>query len=163
MGASQAVFAKEKGDPVAEAKMTLEQFQKTDPGSKKFMDTSSGYAVFPSVGKGGLGVGGARGHGVLFDKGGAAVAKVKITQVTVGLQAGGQEFSEVIFFETPAAFEEFRKGDFTLAAQVSAIALKEGASADAAYKRGVAVFTLGKGGLMFEAAVGGQKFKVEPL
>ncbi len=139
---------------------TIAAFKKTDPGIKKFFDGAVGIAVFPSVGKGGIGVGGARGSGELL-VGGKAVGKCKLTQVTVGLQLGGQKYSEIIFFEQQKGVDGFRKGDFAFAAQVSAVALKSGASADAAYQDGVAVFTQAKGGLMYEASVGGQKFSFE--
>ncbi|HTO74335.1 MAG TPA: YSC84-related protein [Gemmatimonadales bacterium] len=139
---------------------TIAAFKKTDPGISKFFGGAVGYAVFPSVGKGGIGVGGARGSGELI-VGGNPVGRCKLTQVTVGLQLGGQKYSEVIFFETQKTVDAFRKGDFEFAAQVSAVALKSGASADAAFKDGVAVFTQAKGGLMYEASVGGQKFDYE--
>jgi lipid-binding SYLF domain-containing protein len=91
------------------------------------------------------------------------VGKTTLSQVTIGAQAGGQAYSEIIFFETAQALAEFKKGEWTMAAQVSAVILKSGASADAAYKDGVAVFTLSKGGAMAEASVGGQKFSYHPI
>jgi lipid-binding SYLF domain-containing protein len=84
-----------------------------------------------------------------------------MTQVTVGLQAGGQKYAEVIFFENAQAYERFIGNKFEFAAQVSAVALKSGASADAKYRDGMMVFTQAIGGLMYEASVGGQKFKTE--
>jgi lipid-binding SYLF domain-containing protein len=155
--------ARAAGDPAVEARQTLAVFLKADPGLKKFVDSSAGYAVFPSVAKGAVGVGGARGDGVLFLQGGAPIAKVTMTQVTIGLQLGGQSFSEIIFFENPKTLTEFRSGNFALAAQVSAVALAAGASKSARYENGVAVFTATNSGLMFEASVGGQKFSVKPL
>lgn len=151
------------GDPVTDARATLALFEKTDPGLKKFVDSSSGYVVFPSVAKGAVGIGGAHGSGVLFDHGGTPVGKASLTQVTVGVQLGAQGFSEVIFFENPKAFTDFQAGHFAMAAQMSAVALSAGASKSAKYQNGVAVFTATNTGLMFEASVGGQKFKVEPL
>jgi lipid-binding SYLF domain-containing protein len=150
-------------DPVLQARQTLDLFVQKDPGLQKFVDGAAGYAVFPSVAKGAVGVGGARGGGVLFQRGGAPVAKVTLTQVTVGLQLGGQSYSEIIFFENPKVFTDFKTGEFTLAAQMSAVALAEGASRSARYQNGVAVFTATNSGLMFEASVGGQKFSVKPL
>ena len=149
-------------DPVKEAKDTIQVFKKADPGIAKFFKGSAGYAVFPSVAKGAVGVGGAGGSGVLFENGNP-VGKAKLTQVTVGLQLGGQAYSEVVFFETAAALDDFKKGNFALAAQVSAVAAAAGASANAKYANGVAVFTIAKGGLMYEASVGGQKFSFEPF
>jgi lipid-binding SYLF domain-containing protein len=147
---------------VKEAQETIAVFKKTDPGLSRFFDKAVGYAVFPTVGKGAIGVGGAAGSGVVFEKG-RAIGKASLTQVTVGAQLGGQTFSEVIFFETEPAFTDFKKGTLALAAQVSAVAAAKGASANAKYQNGVAVFTTGKGGLMFEASVGGQKFGFEPF
>jgi lipid-binding SYLF domain-containing protein len=148
---------------VREAQETITTFKRTDPGLVGFMQRSVGYAVFPDVGKGGLGVGGAHGTGVLFDRAGRPLGKATLTQVTVGLQAGGQTYSEIIFFATPNAMAEFESGNFAFAAQASAVALKSGASANAKFENGVAVFTATKGGLMFETSVGGQKFKFEPF
>jgi len=83
--------------------------------------------------------------------------------VTVGAQLGGQTYSQIIFFETASALNDFKNGTMALAAQVSAVAASKGASDNAKYQNGVVVFTSGKGGLMFEASVGGQKFQFEPF
>ena len=149
-------------DPVKEAKDTITVFKKADPGISKFFESAAGYAVFPTIGKGAIGIGGAGGSGILFEKG-KAVGKTSMAQVTIGLQLGGQSYSEVVFFETDAAMNDFKKGNFALAAQVSAVAAAAGASANANYANGVAVFTVAKGGLMYEASVGGQKFGYEPF
>ena len=87
----------------------------------------------------------------------------KLSQVTIGFQAGGQAYSEIIFFESADAMSDFKKNKVELSAQVSAVAVTAGASADAKYKDGVMVFTMAKGGLMYEASVGGQKFKFDPF
>ena len=126
-----------------------------------FFDSAYGYALFPTIGKGGLGIGGAGGKGTLF-KDGTAVADTKMSQVTIGLQAGGQKYAEVIFFENEETYKDFVSGNFEFAAQVSAVALASGASADAKYKDGLLVVTMSIGGLMYEASLGGQKFKVTP-
>ncbi len=146
---------------VSKAQKTMQEFKEKDPGISKFFNTAYGYAIFPGIGKGGLGVGGAGGKGTVF-KAGAAVADTKMSQVTIGFQAGGQKYSEVIFFKDAKAYERFVGNNFEFAAQVSAVALKAGVSADAEYRDGMLVFTLAQGGLMYEASVGGQKFKVEP-
>jgi lipid-binding SYLF domain-containing protein len=148
-------------DQLIEANKTVSLYKKADPGLATFFGMAAGYAVFPGIGKGGAGLGGAYGKGVLFEKG-KAVGKTTLTQVTVGLQLGGQTYSEIIFFESAAALAEFRSSNFALSAQVSAVALKSGASSNAKYRDGVAVFTATKGGLMLEASVGGQKFSYEP-
>jgi len=147
---------------VEEANNTIKEYKEKDPGMDKFFSSAVGYAVFPGIGKGGLGIGGAAGNGTLF-KGGKAVADARMTQVTVGLQAGGQKYAEVIFFETAETYEEFVSGTYEFAAQVSAVALASGVSADAAYKDGLLVVTMSVGGLMYEASLGGQKFKITPF
>jgi len=149
-------------ETISEAKNTIATFKKADSGLSTFFESSAGYVVFPSVGKGGFIVGGAGGKGILFE-GGLPVGGAKISQVTVGAQVGGQRYAEVIFFENPAAVAKFKKGDFSLAAQVSAVAAAEGASSNAKYSNGVAVFTVAENGLMAEASVGGQKLKFVPF
>ncbi len=146
---------------VGEANNTIKEFKEKDSGMSEFFSSAFGYAVFPGIGKGGLGVGGAAGKGTLF-KSGVAVADAKISQLTIGFQAGGQKYAEVIFFEDAETYKDFVSGNFEFAAQVSAVALTSGASADAAYKDGLLVVTMTIGGLMYEASVGGQKFKVTP-
>lgn len=151
---------KKKHDPEAAA-ATIAQYKKTDEGMANWFNTAYGYAVFPSVGKGGLGVGGALGHGVVY-KDAQVTGGVKLSQVSVGFQWGGQAFSEVIFFEDAESYTRFIESKAEFAAQVSAVALKAGVSADAQYRDGVAVFTQAIGGLMYQASVGGQKFKFYP-
>ncbi len=149
----------QKESDVAE---TIARFEKGDPGMQAWFREAYGYAVFPSVGKGGIGIGGARGKGLVYEQR-KLVGKVTLTQVTVGFQLGGQAFSEVIFFKDKTAFDDFRRGNFEFEAGVSAVALTAGASADLAYSKGVAVVTATKGGLMYEASVGGQKFDYEVI
>lgn len=151
---------RKKHDP-AKAQETMAEFKKIDSGMTGFMSKAYGYAIFPSIGKGGIGIGGAAGKGVVYE-GGQVVGGVNMTQISIGFQFGGQAYSEVIFFEDAAAFERFKENELQFAAQVSAVALKTGVSADAQYSDGVAVFTMAKGGLMYEASVGGQRFKFVP-
>jgi lipid-binding SYLF domain-containing protein len=162
-GCSTAPTSAAKQEQLASKTQTaIEAAKKTDPGLQKFFDTAAGYAVFPSVGKGGVGVGGAFGRGMLYE-GGAPVGYCTLTQASIGLQLGGQAYTELIFFETKEALDRFKSGNFAFAAQVSAVALKSGASANAKYANGVAVFTMGEQGLMYEASVGGQKFSYQPM
>ena len=148
-----------------------------DAVSSEFFDNSYGYAVFPTIGKGGIGVGGARGEGRVYTNG-AHVGDTKMTQLTIGFQLGGQAFSQIIFFEDERAFTEFTSGNFEFGAQATAVAITAGATAAATttgsaagasggkndattsgdYYKGMAIFTVAKGGLMYEATVGGQKF-----
>jgi len=146
----------------AEVQTSIKVAKDTDPGLQGFFNTAAGYAVFPKVGKGAFVAGGAFGRGELF-QGGQTVGYCTLTQATVGLAAGGQEYTEIIFFETPDAVNKFKAGDLNFAAQASAVALKSGASANAKYADNVLVFTLGETGLMVEASIGGQKFNYQPL
>ena len=145
----------------AKAQEAISVLKEKDPTIQRFFDAAAGYVVIPTVGKAGLGIGGARGKGVLYEND-AVTAVVTLTQLSIGFQAGGQAYSEFIFFEDDATLGNFKKGNFELAAQASAVAVTAGASADAAFDGGMAIFTQAKGGLMYEASVGGQKFKVEP-
>ena len=133
------------------------KFKAKDPGMAKIFADAVGYAVFPTVGKGGIGIGGARGKGYVYLKG-RLIGRSTLTQVTIGLQLGGQAYSEIVFFQTREALENFKLGRLKLDAQASAVALTERASVDLAYRNGVAIVTMAKGGLMYEASVGGQKF-----
>jgi lipid-binding SYLF domain-containing protein len=148
---------------VKKAQQAVALFKKTDPSIEKFFKAAAGWAVFPTVAKGAIGVGGAGGSGILFVKGGKAIGKTSLTQVTVGVALGGQTFSEIIFFENDLALTKFKGGDFALAAQASAVAAASGAAAQAKYTQGVAIFTMGESGLMFEASVGGQGFGFTPF
>lgn len=139
----------------AQAILTAKQ---KDPSLAKWFDEAYAYAVFPKVGKGGIGVGGAHGKGIVI-RGDSTVATTSLSQVSIGLQLGGQVYSEFIMFKDETAFDDFARGNFEMGAQVSAVAVTLGASADANYNGGVAVFTIAEGGLMYEASVGGQKFK----
>lgn len=153
--------AEGKSELDADVAAAMANFRKHDSGLDSFLDKAQGYAVFPTVGKGAIGVGGAYGKGELFEKG-RKVAYCDVTQATIGLALGGQAYSELIVFETPGAIERFKSGNFAFAAQASAVALKSGATGNAKYTDGVAVFSAGESGLMYEASIGGQKFSVRP-
>lgn len=152
--------------------------------SSSFFGKSYGYAVFPTIGKGGFGIGGAYGEGRVYAAG-SYVGDTSMTQVTVGFQFGGQAYSQIIFFEDKRALNEFTSGNFEFGAQATAVAITAGASASATtsgtsagvsggkndattttvgtgFHKGMAVFTVVKGGLMYEASVGGQKFSYSP-
>ena len=129
-----------------------------DPSLTKWFDEAYAYAVFPRVGKGGIGIGGAHGKGIVI-RGDTTVADTSLSQLTAGFQLGGQVYAQFIMFKDATAFGHFSRGNFEMGAQVSAVAITLGASADANYDGGVAVFTIAEGGLMYEATVGGQKFK----
>ena len=148
-------------DP-SEVAAVIRKFKEKDPGLAKVFADAQGYAVFPTVGKGGMGLGAARGKGYVYRRG-RLIGRSTLTQVTIGLQLGGQAYSEVVFFKDAAALDNFKRGKLKLDAQASAIALTARASADLAYRDGVAIVTMAKGGLMYEASVGGQKFSFKAI
>ena len=155
---------------------TIAIFRKAQE-SGKFFNSAYGYAVFPTIGKGGIGIGGAYGKGRVYEKG-KVIGDTSMTQLSVGFQLGGQGFSQIIFFENAEALRLFTQGEFEFGAEASAVAITLGASAKAgstgasagasavpekakvvgAYNKGMAVFTVAKGGLMYEATISGQKF-----
>ena len=148
------------GEPRSEVLAAVEEFKEI-PDLKIFFENAYGYAVYPSIKKGGIGIGGAGGKGQVFVKE-EMIGNSKVRQVSIGLQAGGQKYREIIFFKDKFAIDEFTRGNFKLGAQASAVAITAGVSADAAYNNGVAIFTQTIGGLMYEASVGGQKFSFSP-
>lgn len=150
---------KEK-DRIEKCQETKQAFIEANDDMTGLLSKAYGYAIFPSIGKGAIGVGGAHGDGVVFH-GGAAQAPVGMTQVTVGFQLGGQTYMEAVLFEDKRAYDNFVEGKLKLSAQASAVAVTEGGSLDAPYNDGVAIVTMVKGGLMYEASVGGQKFDVK--
>lgn len=143
---------------VERAEEAILTFKEKNDKMTPYFAESYGYVVFPSVGKGGIVLGAAHGRGIVYEQG-EVIGEVKMTQVTLGLQWGGQSYSEVIFFDNAATLESFKNGELEFSGQVSAVAINAGASADIAYKDGVAVYTVTKGGFMYEASLGGQKFK----
>ncbi|PQV49023.1 lipid-binding SYLF domain-containing protein [Jejuia pallidilutea] len=145
---------------MADAEKAKATLIEKDAGIEKFFENSSGYAIFPNVGKGGLIIGGASGNGVVYENGGA-VGMTSLKKVNIGLQAGGQAVIEVIFFETDAALAKFKEGNYEFSAQVSAVVADEGKSKNVDYDDGVLVFALPKAGFMADISVGGQKFEYD--
>lgn len=146
--------------PSAEVSEAIAAFLEHDPDMQSWFDGSAGFVVFPGIGKGALVVGGAHGNGELV-VGGFAVGKAELAELSIGAQAGGQDFREIIFFESAADVAKFEAGGWEIGGGASAVAVTTGAGARARYDTGVAVFTLPKAGLMAEISVGGQKFKYE--
>ncbi len=161
---------------------TIAVFKKSEAVQPFFKDCY-GYAVFPTIGKGGIVVGGAYGEGQVYKKGSLS-GTVSMAKLTLGFQLGGQAFSQIIFFEDKRAYNEFTSGNFEFDAAVSAVAITAGVQAkagteggtagasagpatgtqaDTDYYKGMVVFVHAKGGLMYEAAIGGQKFNFTPL
>lgn len=149
-----------KAEIVEESSHALSKAKREDDSLGRVLSQAVGYAVFPSVGKGGLGIGGAYGKGVLFQNG-AAVGYCDLTQVSIGFQFGGQAYTEIIVFASRQALDSFKSGNFTFNAQATAVAIKSGAGANAKFLDDVAVFTMNETGLMYEAAIGGQKFSYQ--
>ena len=143
------------------AEETIAKFKEKDPTMKRFFDKAYGYVVFATVGTGAFIIGGAHGAGLVYEKG-KIVGRSKLSQGTIGLQAGGESYSEIIFFKDKAALDALKERKLKLAAKASAVAVTAGAAATADYSQGVAIFTMTKGGLMLQAAVGGQEITFEP-
>ena len=142
---------------LSDSRVAKQEFKNTSGIIKNLFSSSYGYVVFPNVGKGGMGIGGAAGSGIVYEKG-VPVGKARLTQLSVGAQLGGQAYREVIFFETKSDLDRFKENKLEFSAQVSAVAATAGVSANVSYKEGVMIFTQQKGGLMYEATIAGQKF-----
>jgi lipid-binding SYLF domain-containing protein len=151
----------DKTDLKSDAAEVLAEARANDPSLGDELDKAQGYAVFPTVGKGAIGIGGAYGRGVLYENG-AVTGYCDLTQASIGLALGGQAYTEIIVFSTEDALNDFKSDDLAFGAQATAVALKSGAGANAKYEDGVAVFTMGEAGLMYEASIGGQKFNYQP-
>jgi len=160
---------------------TTNVFKKSE-AVQPFFKNAYGYAVFPTVGKAGIGIGGSYGTGQVY-QGGKVTGEVSLIKGSIGWQLGGQAFSQMIFFEDKRAYDEFTSGNFEFDATASAVAITAGAQAKAgteggtagasagpatgaqaktSYHKGMAVFVHTKGGLMYEASIGGQKFTFKP-
>ena len=146
----------------ANVQSTLDTMRRTDASLGSFLDKAYAYAVYPTVGKGGFLVGGSYGHGEVFEQG-RMIGYSDITQATIGAQIGGQSFAEVVALEDKAALDKFIQHDYAFTAQATAVAIKSGAAHNARFREGVAVFTYVNGGLMAEAAAGGQRFRFDPV
>ena len=142
---------------IDDSRRAKEEFIQTDGMMSSLFNNAYGYVIFPNVGKGAIGIGGAAGNGIVYEKG-SIVGKAQMKQVSIGFQWGGQAYREVIFFENKSALDRFKNDKIEFSAQASAVAATAGASANVKYTDGVMIFTQQKGGLMYEASVGGQKF-----
>ena len=142
---------------IAEAETRMQQMRKDDPAVGELVKRGYGYSLFPKVGKGGLVVGGAYGRGVVYEQG-RHIGYSDLTHGSVGLQAGGQTFSELVVFENKSALERFKEGKLDFAADASAVVLKTGVATNATFVNGVAVVVSPIGGAMLEASIGGQQF-----
>jgi lipid-binding SYLF domain-containing protein len=160
--ALRAQTAQKKEKIINDADKAKITFIEKDELLKNLFESAYGYVIFPNVGKGGMGIGAAAGNGAVYEHG-ILVGMAKMKQLTIGLQLGGQAYREVIFFENEEEFNRFKENRFEFSAQASAVAVTQGASANVKYKDGVMIFTQEKGGLMYEASIGGQKFKFNGL
>jgi lipid-binding SYLF domain-containing protein len=154
----------EKPDQLTtDVKAAKAAFLTSDTNLNSVFAKANGYAIFPTVAKGAVVIGGAEGKGQLFETGKAKpLGEVRLAQATIGFQLGGQAYSELILFEDQSTLDNFKMGNFEFSAQATAVAIKAGAAENAKFENGVMVFTIAKGGLMYEASIGGQKFSYTP-
>lgn len=150
----------DRGDLKQAANTALSKARARNSDFDRLVLGAPGLAVFPSVGKGGAVVGGAYGRGIVY-KNGTQVGYADLTQATIGLQLGGQSYTEILVFESAAALDKFREGNYQFSSQATAVVLKSGEGTNAKFEDGIAVFTTDEAGLMFEAAIGGQKFSYQ--
>jgi lipid-binding SYLF domain-containing protein len=178
-----ALPAPAEGREIKDYSQTIDDFKKI-PVVASFFDGAHGYAVFPSIGKGGLGIGGSHGKGQVYREG-QVIGFTSTSDVSIGLQAGGQAYSQIIFFQNAEALTRFTGGNFEFAASAEAIAVQAKAEASAStegtgasasgsktskkstagaeYQDGMVVFTMAKGGLMYAATIAGQKYSYKPV
>jgi len=152
----------ERGSLHARVEGAMADFQATDPSLKSLLNSAQAYVIFPNVISAAIVIGGAHGRGEAYEKGQLA-GYSDISQGSVGAQLGGQGFAELIVFQTHSAFVDFTQGTLEFDARATAVAASSGAATSADYRRGVVVFTLPQGGLMAQAAIGGQKFRFTPV
>jgi len=149
-----------RSDLLQAANSSLSQARSSNASFDSIIRTAPGYAVFPTVGKGGAGVGGAYGRGIVY-KNGTAIGYADLSQASIGAQLGGQTYTQILVFETDNALNKFRQGNYEFGAQATAVALQSGIGTNAKFRDGIAVFTMAETGMMVEAAVGGQKFSYQ--
>jgi len=154
--------SQQKPIPLVEAaNATIKRLEKTNPGLQQQLKKAYGYAIFPSVGKAALVVGGSYGRGAVFERG-KPIGYATIGQLTIGVQIGGDTFSEVVVFNTKDALDQFKQGYMAFAANASAVLVKAGAAGTSNFK-GVRAMAYSQGGMLLEAVIGGQKFKFRPM
>jgi len=153
--------AEHRAEVAKNVQNTVARFKKTDPGLDRFFKESTGYVVFPRVGKAGFIFSAGHGDGELFEKG-KMIGFASVTLASVGLTAGAQDYAEIIFFKDQAALDRFKEGKFEFGANASAVIVKAGVSKDKTWEAGAAVFAMPNGGAMAEASVGTQKFSFKP-
>ena len=147
-------------DLAAEVDATIKNLIEKHPDLESDFENAYGYAVFPKITKAGLGIGGAGGKGLVLEND-QVIGLTKLMQATLGLQAGAQQYSQVIFFENTDALDNFTNGKFKFSSEASAVALKTGASTNIVYNKGVATVIESEKGAMVEASLGTQKFKYD--
>jgi lipid-binding SYLF domain-containing protein len=165
IGGGCSSVPKDKSERVAlqsDGDKTLAELKQSDASLNAVLDDSAGYAVFPTIGKGGFIIGGGYGRGTLYEDG-KITGYTDMSQAAIGALIGGQTFTELLVFKSPEALLKFKNGDFSFGAHASAIALNNGAAAGTEFKDGVAIFTRSNQGLMADASLNGQKFRYTPL
>jgi lipid-binding SYLF domain-containing protein len=141
---------------------TLASYKARDPSLEPLIKKAVGWAIFPEIGKGAFGIGGSYGKGEVYERG-RLIGHADVTEISAGLQVGAQSFSQILLFLRPEDLEKFKRGDWTVAGNVSAVALSAGAAGTTDPSKGVIVLVDTRGGLMAEAAVGGQRYRFTPL
>ena len=152
--------AEERGQLVQDAQATTGHFKSQDPRTESFFENAYAYAVFPKITKGGAGIAGAYGRGIVY-QGGQMVGYCDVTQGTLGAQLGGMSWSEIVFFENRWSFDKFKANEFAASANASFAGPKTGGTNTLNYSDGVMIFTMDTRGFAVTAAVGAQQFQYE--
>jgi len=139
----------------------IRRFKQAAPGLNDRFAESAGWAIFPRIDKGAVGIGGAFGRGMAYDRTGRILGFVSLSRASIGFQLGGQSYAELVLFKTRPALRRLTAGDFQLSAETSAVVLKDGAALSATFTDGIMVVTMDERGVMYEASVGGQKLDFE--
>lgn len=154
--------ATERAALSASAQGTLSSFKARDPSLSPLLNKAVGWAIFPEIGKGAFGLGGSYGRGEVYERG-KLIGYADVSELSLGFQVGAQSFSEILLFLRPEDLERFKQGKWAASGNVSAVALSEGAARTTDPSKGVIALVDAKGGLMAEAAVGGQRYRFSPL
>lgn len=154
-------FKKHRRSGEENAQLLIERMKRIDPEIDSVFKNATAWAVFPSIGKAGIGIGGAAGNGRVYRKG-QFIGTTTMSQISVGFQFGGQVYSEIIFFQDDKTLERFKNGQFELGANVSAVVFRAGVARTAGYKDGTIIMVIPREGLMYEATISGQKFTFKP-
>jgi len=160
-GCSSSASKDERDALFKQAQASRQEWNRVDPQFEAFAKKGYGYAFFPEITKGGFVFGGAHGRGVVFEKG-QHIGYADLTQMSVGFQAGLQDYSQLIVFENQPAMDRFKRNEIDFGANASAVLAEKGAAMGAQFVDGVAVFVRPIQGAMAEASLGGQQIAYLP-